>query len=561
MNKTIIDNIDISGIDFNEKEGKHILDSSDKIIRWIKHRIKQQESKENGPFPNYRYIDLSYCIISTKSYNGKPSMTNLCDIVKESERTELSDYFINDNPENNYYQEVQKAFICKNSIIHSAFFDRTKFHEQVDFEGSKFHGYASFYGCSFEKMANFQGTKYSGVFNFESCIFNDVVLFHKAKFELAQITFRNSIFKERVNANEIEFVNDTNEDNTRSNHSYISFESAQFNNSLLLSNINFTRNCSFNKAKFDGSVEFVNTCFRNVLLFDDSIINGSILFSVDFDEQNQSKEVLRNHINEVSFRRSNIIGRIDIERAIINKLESQFANIRENAIVRTYDSIINFVNFTSICNKGIIIFDDNKDGIDKLTLKSAINFGVIEAENTNIKNITDRRTARILKDSSMKYGNAIDALEFRKTEMNLLKKEREEKKKGFDFPLCLNGISNNHGTSWLRALIFTVFCWIGFYSLFLLTTRANEIWALLDSQPVSWTLSNDISNAIKYLWSVDFLDILSDWVNEIYFDSFWWTFILKGLQLFFASLFFIIGKIAIGYGIYQTIAAFRKYGK
>ena len=55
MNKTIIDNIDISGIDFNEKEGKHILDSSDKIIRWIKHRIKQQESKENGSFPNYRY--------------------------------------------------------------------------------------------------------------------------------------------------------------------------------------------------------------------------------------------------------------------------------------------------------------------------------------------------------------------------------------------------------------------------------------------------------------------------------------------------------------------------
>ena len=56
-------------------------------------------------------------------------------------------------------------------------------------------------------------------------------------------------------------------------------------------------------------------------------------------------------------------------------------------------------------------FEDNKEGIDKLTLKSAINFGVIEA-NTNIKNITDRRTARILKFVN-KYGNAIDALEFR----------------------------------------------------------------------------------------------------------------------------------------------------
>ena len=38
--------------------------------------------------------------------------------------------------------------------------------------------------------------------------------------------------------------NDTNENNDQS---YISFKSAQFNDSLLLSNIYFTRNCFFNK--------------------------------------------------------------------------------------------------------------------------------------------------------------------------------------------------------------------------------------------------------------------------------------------------------------------------
>ena len=558
MNKTIKDNNEVSDIDFDVDEGKHILDSSDKIIRWIKHRINEQESKRNETFPNYRYIDLSHCIISTPLHNGEPSMTNLCDIVKESERTKMLDYFINDNPENDYHQEVQKAFICKNSIIYSAFFHRTKFHEDVDFEGSEFIGNASFSGCSFGKYANFQATKYSGGFNFESCIFNGVVLFHKAKFESAQITFRNSVFKDRVNANEIEFDNDTNENNDQS---YISFKSAQFNDSLLLSNIYFTRNCFFNKARFDGNVEFINTCFRSKLLFDDSIIDGSILFSVDFDEQKESKSVVRNNINKISFRRSKITGRVDIERVSICKLEGFFANIRENATVRIYDSIINIVDFTSICNRGTLIFEDNKEGIDKLTLKSAINFGVIEAENTNIKNITDRRTARILKDSSNKYGNAIDALEFRQTEMDLLKKERKEKKKGFDFPLWLNGISNNHGTSWFRALIFTVFCWIGFYSLFLVTTRTNEIYAFFNNQSVTWTFSNDISNAIKYLWSLDFLDTLSDWVNQIDFDNFWWTSILKVVQLIFASFFFIFGKIAIGYGIYQTIAAFRKYGK
>ena len=106
-------------------------------------------------------------------------------------------------------------------------------------------------------------------------------MFHKAKFESAQITFRNSVFKDRVNANEIEFDNDTNENNDQS---YISFKSAQFNDSLLLSNIDFTRNCFFNKARFDGNVEFINTCFRSKLLFDDSIINPS----VDFSRRNTS---------------------------------------------------------------------------------------------------------------------------------------------------------------------------------------------------------------------------------------------------------------------------------
>lgn len=51
-----MDNIDISDIDFNEKEGKHILDSSDKIIRWIKHRINEQESKKMRLF---QIIDIS----------------------------------------------------------------------------------------------------------------------------------------------------------------------------------------------------------------------------------------------------------------------------------------------------------------------------------------------------------------------------------------------------------------------------------------------------------------------------------------------------------------------
>ena len=65
MRKTISDNIDILDIEFTKNENKYILDSPDKIIRWIKHKFKEQVSKQNEFIPNFEYIDLSNCIINT----------------------------------------------------------------------------------------------------------------------------------------------------------------------------------------------------------------------------------------------------------------------------------------------------------------------------------------------------------------------------------------------------------------------------------------------------------------------------------------------------------------
>lgn len=554
------DNIDISDIEFIENKNKHILDSPDKIIRWIKHKFKEQKSKQKDFIPNSEYIDLSNCIISTISRYEKPAMTNLCDIIKGIKKGELPGCFVYHGSGNNYHQEIKKTIICNNSIIHSAFFHQTRFHKEADFEGTEFRGHASFSRCFFEKYANFQKTKYSGNFNFERCTFNDSVWFNEAKFDLFEVNFQYSIFKAGLDAKKIEFVNETKAKDSLKTHSFITFEKAQFDNKLNLSYIDFTCDCFFNGAKFESNVEFINTNFRASVAFNNSQINGNILFAIDPDKHEQT-EIVSNKINRMSFSHTRIAGRIDIEHCVIDKLEGFFANIKKDAIVRVYRSIIKTIDFTSICNNGVLILEENKDQIDNFILTSAINLGVIETENTKIKNINNRRTARILKDSALKYGNSIDALEFRKEEMRLLKKERVDKKEGCNFLLWLNGISNNHGTDWKKGVYFTIICWLAFYLLFLIISRIGEIHALFTGKTVTWTFSNDISIAIKYLWSLDFLDTLSSWVDQLDFKTVWWLFLLKTIQLIMVFIIFILGKIAIGYGIYQTIIAFRKYGK
>lgn len=470
MTNTISNKTDVSDIKLNEVENKHVLDTPNKIIRWIKHKFEEQECIDFRRKPHNRFIDLSDCIISSISPDGKAHLTNLCDITLENQKNALLDCFIyngyGSDYDNSYYQEVKERIVCRNSLIYAAFFHHVKFHKEVDFEGTKFRGHASFIGCLFEKDANFQKTIYTGNFDFSKCIFDDYVWFNKAKFDLHQVNFEHSIFKAGLKANKIEFVNDHLRKDKPDYLPYINFNGTEFYNKLDLSNIDFTRSCLFSGAKLDSSVEFCNTNFRTVLDLSNSLIDGNILFAINTDEKQQVEVISRNIINKISFNHINITGRIDIECCEINEIEGFFASIREGAIMRIYKSFVKTVDFTSISNNGVLTLVDNENKIDRFILTSAINFGIIETENTEITNINDRRTARILKDSALKYGNSIDALEFRKEEMRLLKKERKDKSLGFDFLLWLNGFSNNHGTEWKKGIRFTFFSWICFYLFF-----------------------------------------------------------------------------------------------
>ena len=149
----------------------------------------------------------------------------------------------------------------------------------------------------------------------------------------------------------------------------------------------------------------------------------------------------------------------------------------------------------------------------------------------------------------------INALDFKLYETKAYQKELKKSRGRYadKFLLNLNLLSNKHGLSWTRGLIFTFTCWITLYSSFVMVRdgiafpwNRDCIFLLFDSS--FW------EEAINFLWLPEGLDSLTNTENGLFSTNQWY-------KLLLGTFFFLLGKVAIAYGIFQTISAFRKYGK
>lgn len=185
-----------------------------------------------------------------------------------------------------------------------------------------------------------------------------------------------------------------------------------------------------------------------------------------------------------------------------------------------------------------------------LYLDNSTPTGKILYNTDHIPDNLNQETACILKNQHLLVNNNIRALDFRAKEMQAYRKKlrgkaykSNEYKWSEKFVLFLNCYSNKYGLKWFRGCIFT----FGFSALF--TTiymffnqeLGFEI-PYLNWQDDSWIrISIYWKNVLSYLWIPKFPDLNSITV--------------------IALIFYILGKIIVGYGLYQTIAAFRKHGK
>ncbi len=220
-----------------------------------------------------------------------------------------------------------------------------------------------------------------------------------------------------------------------------------------------------------------------------------------------------------------------------------------------YDSNINETEFININFKKfdeVVIAKSNVSNIllsnslfphkiQTETKSPVLGYKIEPHENIN-KNMYYRETYRQLKLAMEKQGNKNLALKFKAKEMHHLRKELTI---GWDKTLLyLNFISNNHGISWIRGVIFTIAVGFIFFCIYNST---------LSDQYFYWDINSSKEQTKEAFW-----------FGLNHFSSFIASFPKLRLDdnsnTWQTNLCVLASRIFIGYGIYQTITSFRKYG-
>lgn len=347
------------------------------------------------------------------------------------------------------------------------------------------------------------------------------------------INFRKSIFKQELNISgcnihaqsmmfsECRFYEDFRFEENIIEYLYLKgsiFEGrTYFSNSKIHRILFYTKTNENPFVRFYGEVSFYGVDFGNIpfsyLIFDNkvSFVNAKFNHPLYLDNTEFRDEVVfgtYEYLGESYFK-----GNVYFENAFVHRLllRDMFFNVS----LRLNETVIESIK------------------IDNVYFSSM----PLSLTNTQIKNIESEETARILKKEALKSNNDFLAAKFRAQELNWYNKSKKWSYKELKekIPLLLANYSNSYGTSWWKGVKFTIIVWIIFYTLFVLS---RDGWG----NTFIWTNEKYLIDAVRFLWVLNGTSELN--------DSTAWSIIP-----------FLLGKILIGYGIYQTIAAFRKHGQ
>ncbi|MFW5804048.1 MAG: hypothetical protein ACOCWG_02335 [bacterium] len=388
------------------------------------------------------------------------------------------------------------------------------FLEYSNFEAVKFTNGVCFRCSNFKKWVNLTDTYFGGDTDMRYCSFSEEVIFSY----LGRFSSYPENYPIKIKLDESTF-----------------YKKALFYNRIF-------NNCSFSNTKFQALSDFYNTKFNEDVCFDKTDFLGTSVFAeVTFCKKAifLYTQVSRNMI----LRRTNFLGGVNL--ALINFIGEGYINSLE-------------VNITDFHTDGNI--SDNS--YDELS------------ETINIRH--KRETYRILKHEALKQNNRIEALTYHALEMKSYEEELKqidktkrncffsvilspwffilfvirlftfdldkEKKSNYlsndKLILWFNKFTNNFGSNWIQSISFTFWIAIFWYVLFL-------IFVNIDTQ-LYWDCDN-WGETIKYAFQ--FLNI-TEWNYKPYNADYHWAYIPL-----------LVGRIFVSLGIYQTIQAFRKYGR
>lgn len=367
----------------------------------------------------------------------------------------------------------------------------------------------SFIGSTFTRPVLFYPSyKIDYHLHFDSCHFLSKVDFREIKF-LRDIDFIKSTFHEDVIFFKIVF-----HEHFRlfgSTFQNVTFAYLALNEKFIL----FTGRDD--RTIFKGNVYFQNVDFHEAKFWDfyfpkDVTFQDASFYCTTFF--NRSKFLgLTTFISTESLGSSKFLKRVYFNDAEISNLSLQDLTIE------------NVIFFSKATIKQILIKNVYCDG------------AFLSFDGTTIDHIADESTARFIKTEAIKSNNPFLFSESVAREMNLHYKRLSWNRDFFDkLILFLNKNSTDFGEKWYQGVAFILISWVLSFSLIIRLRDGYK-------EPFIWCNKEYLKEAINFLWQFGNLDVLGDSFDML------------------SIIIFIFGKILIIYGVYQTITAFRKYGK
>lgn len=350
---------------------------------------------------------------------------------------------------------------------------------------------------------------------------------------------------------------------------YLSFHVKMFLIGHIFSKLSFTINylnninsLSINSSTFDGEFHchkpYNNEKVKGDLsVYLDGLLKGKLIFSDisinSFDVAGTNLGVIT--INNISIGDFSIVSFSNLNSFMINNLSPNMGN-SYFVIDKSNVGKIELLNTNLKKFDEVVIVNSNVSDIvlsnsvlpEKIQIAnkdSKIGYG--PSEELELKEASFfRETYRQLRIALEKQGNQSLALSYKAKEFYFLRKELPF---GWDkMLLYLNYISNNHGISWSRGVFFTLgtaFVFFTAYNLTLTESSKYFFWTLNTSGKETWQAS-----IIGFDGYIDFLlSFPKVVVNE------------EPPLRSSSKVIILLARIFMGYGIYQTISAFRKYGK
>ena len=355
----------------------------------------------------------------------------------------------------------------------------------------------------------YRKTKIDFEINFSACQFLDIVKFHGAEFS-RDLNFIRTVFEKEVEFSELVFKK------------YLRLFDAKFLADVHFAHLELNDKSKFftnfnDITKFEGNIYFSNIVFLEAkfsyFVFTKDVYFQNTVFDCPafFDNTKFSGKTIFSSFEAIGL--SEFKNKVYFDNAEINDL-----NLKR----LVFEKVISF-NYAKI--KNISIDNVHTCGFP------------LSLAGTSIGNVKNEDTARFLKSEAMKSNDSFLIAELNAKEMTMHYNTLRWTKDFFDKTIfLLNKISTNFGEKWQRGVLFIFLSWTLSFSL-IITLRDGI------GKTFIWFDKDYLNEAVGFLWQFGSLSIIG--------NSYGWGDIIV----------FIIGKILIAYGVYQTIAAFRKYGR